>query len=177
MQNVIRLAAVAGHSNYLVAGMTGSRTPQLNGIDRDCCRFVRFSEGDLNFSIPGMSNVMPYPSSRFDSLTANQLTAYEKVFAKIIRKAAQEFSPDVLHSHHLWLASSVAREVLSDIPMVTSCHSTDLRQFEQCPHLRQKVKRHCLDINRVLALSLDQAEKIVEIHEIAPERIDIIGGG
>ena len=177
LQNIIRQASAAGHHNFLIAGITGDRIPEIPGIDRDCCRFVRFAEGDLNFTIPGMSNVMPYPSSRFDSLNAEQLTAYERAFAETIRHTALEFSPDILHSHHLWLASSVARRVLPDIPLVTSCHSTDLRQFVQCPHLRERVQPSCLKIDRVLALSHDQAEKIWEIHGITTERIDIVGGG
>jgi glycosyltransferase involved in cell wall biosynthesis len=177
LQNIIRQASAAGHHNFLIAGITGDRIPEIPGIDRDCCRFVRFAEGDLNFTIPGMSNVMPYPSSRFDSLNAEQLTAYERAFAETIRHTALEFSPDILHSHHLWLASSVARRVLPDIPLVTSCHSTDLRQFVQCPHLRERVQPNCLKIDRVLALSHYQAEKIREVYGITTERIDIIGGG
>ena len=177
LQNIIRHAATAGHHNLLIAGTTGDRTPKIPGIDRDCCRFVRFADGDLNFAIPGMSNVMPYPSSRFDTLTVGQLTAYERAFTETIRRVDLEFSPDILHSHHLWLVSSVARRVLPDIPMVTSCHSTDLRQFVQCPHLRERVLPHCLKIDRVLALSHDQAEKIRKIYGIATERIDIVGGG
>jgi len=177
VQNIISQAAAAGHQNFLIAGITGSQIPHIPGIDRDCCRFVRFENGDLNFTIPGMSNVMPYSSSRFDALNARQLTAYERVFAETIRQAAQDFSPDILHTHHLWLASSVARTVLPDLPMVTSCHSTDLRQFVQCPHLRERVRPSCLKIDRVLALSRDQSKKIQEIHGITAARIDIVGGG
>ncbi len=177
LQNIIRQAAAAGHRNFLIAGSSGDRVPDIPGIDRDCCRFIRFADGDLNFAIPGMSNVMPYLSSRFDTLTVDQLSAYERAFAETIRRTALEFSPDILHSHHLWLVSSVARRVLPDIPMVTSCHSTDLRQFVQCPHLRERVLPDCLKINRVLALSRDQRDKIKEIYGINDQRIDIVGGG
>jgi glycosyltransferase involved in cell wall biosynthesis len=177
LQNIIRQAAAAGHRNLLIAGITGDRTPQIPGIDRDCCRFVRFADGELNFAIPGMSNVMPYPSSRFDTLTSDQVTTYERAFAETIRRTAREFSPDILHSHHLWLVSSVARRILPDIPMVTSCHSTDLRQFVQCPHLRQRVLPHCLNIDRILALSHDQRDQIRELYDVKSERMDIVGGG
>jgi glycosyltransferase involved in cell wall biosynthesis len=177
LQNIIDQAAAAGHSNFLIAGITGDRIPKIPGIDLECCRFVRFGDSDLNFAIPGMSNVMPYPSSRFNALNAEQLTTYARAFAETIRRATRAFSPDILHTHHLWLTSAVARTVLPDIPMVTSCHSTDLRQFVQCPHLQERVLPHCLKIDRVLALSHDQAEKIVEIYGIATEHIDIVGGG
>ena len=177
LQNIICQAAAAGHQNFLIAGMTGERIPLIPGIDREHCHFVQFAEGELDFAVPGMSNVMPYPSSCFDALTLEQIAVYEKVFAETILHVALEFSPDILHSHHLWLVSAVARRILPDIPMVTSCHSTDLRQFVQCPHLRQRVLPDCLNIDRVLALSQDQAEKISEIYGIAKERINIVGGG
>jgi glycosyltransferase involved in cell wall biosynthesis len=177
LQNLIRQAAAAGHQNFLIAGMTGERIPRIPGIDPDHCSFVRFGEGELNFAVPGMSNVMPYPSSRFDALTSEQLAVYEKVFAEAIRHAVHDFSPDILHSHHLWLVSALARRVLPDIPMVTSCHSTDLRQFVMCPHFRQRVLPGCLKIDRVLALSRDQRDKIKEIFAIDDHRIDIVGGG
>lgn len=180
LQNVIRQAAVAGHRNAFIAGITGELMPRFPGIDRDCCRPIRFGgggAGDLDFAVPGMSNVMPYPSSRFDALSEDQLADYERVFAETIRRAAAEFSPDILHSHHLWLASAIARQVLPDMPMVASCHSTDLRQYAQCPHLREKVLAGCLKIDRILALSHGQAAQIREIYGIAAERIDIVGGG
>jgi glycosyltransferase involved in cell wall biosynthesis len=177
LQNVIRQAAAAGHRNYLVAGISANQLPLLDGIGPTDCRFVSFGNGPLDFAIPGMSDVMPYPSTRFGDLTADQLAAYDRVFAETIGNAAADFSPDVVHSHHLWLASSIARRVLPDIPMVTSCHSTDLRQLRQCPHLSERVLGPCRRIERILALSRDQAEKIEMLYTIPADRIDLVGGG
>jgi glycosyltransferase involved in cell wall biosynthesis len=177
LQNIIRQAAAAGHQNFLVAGISGNRVPTLDCIDGQFCRFVRFDGGDLDFTIPGMSDVMPYASSRFAELSPGQLNSYEQTFAETIAGAVRDFSPDIVHSHHLWLVSSVARRVVTDIPMVTSCHSTDLRQFVQCPQLRQRVLPHCRRIDRILALSRDQKKTIQTLHGIAENRIDIVGGG
>jgi glycosyltransferase involved in cell wall biosynthesis len=177
LQNIIRQAAAAGHQNFLIAGISGNRLPELDCIDKKLCRFVNFEVDNLNFAIPGMSDVMPYPSSRFSALTEKQLNLYEQAFAETILHAVTLFSPDIIHSHHLWLVSSVTRRILTDIPMVTSCHSTDLRQFVQCPHLRKRVLPHCLDIDRVLSLSHDQQKNIHNLYEITKDRIDIVGGG
>lgn len=177
LQNIIRRATVAGHQNFLVAGISGNRLPQLDCIKTQSCRFVHFDQGVLDYTIPGMSDVMPYPSSTFGALSPAQIDTYEQVFGEVIERAVGDFSPDIIHSHHLWLASAVARKLVSTIPMVTSCHSTDLRQFLQCPHLRDRVLPNCQKINRVLALSGDQAEKIKQLYSIASRRIDIVGGG
>lgn len=177
LQNIIRLAAAAGHRNFLIAGISGGRLPKLDCIEEKYCRFVNFGEAELNFAIPGMSDVMPYPSSVFGRLDDKQLDSYEQAFAGAVQQAVAQFSPDIIHSHHLWLVSSISRRTATDIPMVTSCHSTDLRQFVQCPHLRRRVLPHCLAIDRVLALSRDQQERIAELYGMAFDRIDIVGGG
>lgn len=177
LQNIIAQAAAAGHTNFLIAGTSGDRLPVVPCIGGDSCRFVSFGGGDLDFIIPGMSDVMPYPSTRFADLDNDQLAAYERAFAGVITSAAKEFVPDIIHSHHLWLASSIAREVLPDVPMVTSCHSTDLRQSEQCPYLRRRVLPYCRGINRILALSREQTAKIINVYGIGSERLDVVGGG
>ena len=177
MQNIIRQATVAGHENFLVAGISGNKLPQLDCIKPQSCRFVHFDTDMLDYTIPGMSDVMPYPSSTFGTLSPAEINRYEQVFGEIIANAVSDFSPAIIHSHHLWLASAVARKLFPTISMVTSCHSTDLRQFLQCPHLRNRVLPHCQKINRVLALSRDQAEKIEQLYSIAAHRIDIVGGG
>jgi glycosyltransferase involved in cell wall biosynthesis len=177
LQNIIRQATAVGHQNYLVAGISGNMFPQLNCIDRQFCRYVHFEQGLLDYPIPGMSDVMPYLSSTFGSLSAAQIAAYQRVFGEVIEGAVDDFVPDIIHSHHLWLVSAVARKLFPAIPMVTSCHSTDLRQFLQCPHLREKVLGLCQKIDRVLALSGDQTDKIRKLYGIASSRIDIVGGG
>ncbi len=69
LQNLLRQAVAAGHRNFLVAGITAGAIPVLDGIDGLSCRFVTFDGGDLEFVIPGMSDVMPYASSCFSELT------------------------------------------------------------------------------------------------------------
>ena len=177
LQNIIRQATVAGHENFLVAGISGNSLPQLDYISSQSYCFVHFNQGVLDYTIPGMSDVMPYPSSTFGTLSPVQLDTYEQVFGEVIEQAVGDFSPDIIHSHHLWLVSAVARKLMPSIPMVTSCHSTDLRQFLQCPHLKNRVLPHCQKIDRVLALSADQADRIKQLYSIASDRIDIVSGG
>ncbi len=176
IQNIIRLAKRAGHQNYLIAGVPSGYSPQLDCIEEKYCSFVTFSGGDLGFAVPGMSDVMPYESSLYSGLSEIELTAYEKCFESKIREGVERFSPDIIHSHHLWLATAVARRTTT-IPIVTSCHSTDLRQFVLCPHLQQKVLTGCRGVERVLALGHDQAEKIQTLYGFKKNHIDVVGGG
>jgi len=96
---------------------------------------------------------------------------------KKIREAAAFFRPDLIHSHHLWLMTSTAMQLLPDLPMVSTCHSTDLRQYINCPHLRERVTIPCRNLDRVMALNNEQAATIETLYGIAPERIRVVGGG
>lgn len=177
IQNMIRLAARAGHQNYLIAGVPAHEEPVLDFTHNGSYSFVTFGGGDLDFTIPGMSDVMPYSSSMYSDLSDDQLDAYERVFEAKIRDAARRFQPDIIHSHHLWIVTAVTRRTLPEIPLVTSCHSTALRQFEKNTHLRKRVLSSCRGVDRILSLSRAQARKINELYGIGKDRIDVVGGG
>lgn len=176
LQNIINQAALRGHDNFLVAGVSEKSMPVAGLTDDKCC-FVQFGRPPLDFLIPGMSDVMPYPSSRFRDLKRREIDSYEQSFGDAVLEAADRFRPELVHSHHLWLLTAAVRRVLPSIPLVTSCHSTDLRQLLLCPHLRERVVPECRRVDRVLALGEEQRARIVELYGIAQEKIDIVGGG
>lgn len=176
IQNMIKHCAAHGHKSHLIAGISGDKTPDLSYLTTTECTFIPFEKSILNFTIPGMSDVMPYPSSTFSSLSELQLDNYSKVFRKTISEVVQRFSPDVIHSHHLWLATVAARRSCPDLPMVTSCHSTDIRQYLQNEHLQNRLSG-IKKIERILALSKTQQEQITQVHGVNYDQIDVVGGG
>ena len=177
LRNIIREAARTGHENFLIAGLSAAGVPQIEGIDPARCQTIRFGTGELDFTIPGMSDIMPYPSTRFSDLTGDQLDRYEHCFAQAVTAMVEKVEPDVIHSHHLWIVSALTRRLFPDIPMVTSCHSTDLRQSVLCPHIKERVLEPCRRIDRILALSSDQRDNIVDLYGIIPAKISVVGGG
>ncbi len=177
LQNIICEAAKKGHRNFLLAGVPLGQEIYPVGTNDKNCRFVTFSGGNLPFTIPGMSDVMPYPSSRFYDLSLAEIEAYENAFSVALTKVINEWKPDIIHSHHLWLMSSIARKTAPNLPLVCNCHSTDLRQYLNCPHLRDRVKEACGKIDKILALSKIQAAEITNLLAIPAERIAIVGGG
>ncbi len=177
LQAIIKYASLKGHISFLVAGIQGGFRLDPSLIHQKNCRFIRFDGKDLDFPIPGMSDVMPYQSSVFSQLSGQQLDTYEKTFRDVILRAVLTFQPDIIHSHHLWIASATARSCVPDLPMVTTCHSTCLRQFSLCAHLGQTMSPSFRKIDRVMALSAFQKEEIANIHGIVPEQIEVVGGG
>lgn len=177
IQAMLREASQNGHTNYLVAGIQSDREARLNCISDDQCRFVKFTNADITYPIVGMSDVMPYDSTRFCDLSPDDIDQYEAAFSRHIKAAADTFQPDIIHSHHLWIVTSLIRRLLPQKPLVTTCHGSDLRQFQNCPHLQQRVLDGCRGIDQVMALSRSQKRAIEQMYNIVPDRVQVIGAG
>jgi glycosyltransferase involved in cell wall biosynthesis len=177
LQAMLRESAARGHRNFLVAGIQSDRPASLDCIPPEHCRYVAFGGADIAFEIVGMSDVMPYPSRRFSDLSEVELDAYEAAFARVLDRAVSEFEPDIVHSHHLWLLSSLARRRLVHRPVVTTCHGTDLRQFQNNPHLRPRVLAGCRRIDAAMALSEAQKTEIAALYGLPEDRIAVAGAG
>lgn len=176
IEAMIRQSTACGHENYLVAGLTPTCLAPRDWIADEFSSFVRF-EDDVSFTIPGMSDVMPYDSSRFCDLSPENIDEYESAFTKVIAKAVEKFKPDVIHSNHLWLVSSLTRQLFPEIKMVTTCMGSDLRQFGNCKHLQNRVLEGCRGIDTIFALSEVQKTEISELYGIKSDKITVIGAG
>ncbi len=177
IRELIRQGTRNSHENYLVAGVqTGFEMPEAL-IEKDHCLFVRFDGKDLDYPIPGMSDVMPYQSSVFSKLDMTDMIAYQRVFEDKIGRAVDRFQPDLLHTHHLWVVSALARRIAPNIPMVTTCHGTCLRQHSLCPHISRAITKDLQKIDRIIALSSDQKQIIVNTIKADPLTIRVISGG
>jgi glycosyltransferase involved in cell wall biosynthesis len=166
-----------GHENFLVAGVQGEFKVPETLMPQDHCIFVQFDGKDLAWPIPGMSDVMPYPSTVFSSLCQVDMKMYRQAFKGKIREALEAFRPHILHTHHLWVVSALARSLAPHIPLVTTCHGTCLRQHYLCPEVGRAITPELAEIDRIIALSLDQKEKITAAVKADPARIDVISGG
>ncbi len=166
-----------GHENFLLAGVEQGAELLPALVGKDHCLSVHFGGPDLPFTLPGMSDIMPYPSRRFSSLTAEEIDQYRQVFTKKIHQAIDRFHPDILHTHHLWMVSALVRSAGRQIPMVTTCHGTCLRQHHLCPELGRTLLEALRQIDRVISLSQDQKQTIVDSLGIAPDVIAVISGG
>ncbi len=177
IQAMLREAARKGHTNYLVAGIPDGQPPDSDLLSDTPYRFVRFGTGTLPFPVVGMSDVMPYDSTRFCDLDTDRVAAYERAFEEVLTTVVPEFQPDVIHCNHLWIVTALVRRLYPQIAVVSLCHGSDLRQFRNCPHLAERVRPACADLSAVLALSQEQKEQIVTLYRVDPEKVHIVGAG
>lgn len=177
IQQLIDRASRAGHSNRLICGVMQGEIPDLSVIDSRETSCIEFGKGRAVEKVVGMSDEMPYPSVRFRDLNQADIGRYENTFAKVLLEVIADFQPDIIHSHHLWLISSLTARLFPKIPLVTTCHGSDLRQFRTCPHLQARVLSGCRNISTVFALSEPQKEEIHTLYGIKREKICVVGAG
>ncbi len=176
-ESIIRESKKHGLSNYWVAGVPAGRNFPSSDIHQTEGSYVYFNSDLLNFSVPGMSDVMPYKSSLFKELKGNRLTAYKAAFNDELQKGFTRFSPDIIHTNHLFLLSALVRKLFPILPVVATCHGTDLRQYNNCPHIRRFIKRYCARLDKIIALTNDQKKDISHLYGVPPNKITVIGGG
>ncbi|TIH13542.1 glycosyltransferase [Marinifilum sp. JC120] len=181
VQEMIRQSLNCGFTPYLVCGVPASfdlkDTPLAGIIAPEHCFFVRFEDRDLEFKVVGMSDVMPYPSTVCSHLDAEDVSAYLAAFERVVGQAVERFSPDLIHSNHLWMATAAARRAAPHIPLVATCHGTCLRQHNLCPELGRSLLDDLSGIDRVIALFGRQKQEISTLLDLPEERVATISGG
>lgn len=177
LQAMLREGAKQGYKNFLLAGLPAGESPHLHGLMPAAGHFVRFQGEDLSSDIVGMSDVMPYPSKRWRDLSNLDVESYEKVFGAKLVSLVQDIQPDLIHSHHLWILTALTRRTFPELPVVATCHGSDLRQFHFCEHLRDRVEPDCRRLHHIMALSRAQKSDILHLLGIPEAMVEVVGAG
>lgn len=178
LQAMTVLAGRAGYRQRAVIGLPGEvPLPEVPPLASNDIFAVRFDRSPVPFRIPGMSDIMPYPSTRFSTFTDTMREGYLQAFWNILNAAADGFEPDIIHSHHLWLLTALARFRFPHIPICVSSHGTELRQLVNVPRLAPYVLPGCRAVDRVFALHEDNKRQIISAYGIPEDRISVTGAG
>jgi glycosyltransferase involved in cell wall biosynthesis len=175
---VVRHADAAGYEQLVVAGTPADEPlPAVAGLDPTRVRPLEFETGELDFPLPGMSDVMPYRSTVWSAMTGDQLRIYREAWTDHLATAIADFRPDLIHSHHVWLLSSLLKDIAPDTPIVTQCHSTGLRQAALCPRLAGEVRRGCARNERFAVQHRALVGELTSALGITSERVAVVGAG
>ena len=149
----------------------------INILDKEKQFEVVFESENIPFPIVGMSDIMPYPNTLYHDMTDEMFDQWKNEFLRQLNMAKEKFNPDVVLTHHLWILSSMVREVFADKRVIAVCHNTDIRQAKQNAHLKDKHVHSLKDVDNVLALSNMQFKDIEEVFGIDSKKIIDIGAG
>lgn len=159
-----------------------NRKFDLDKVKNDNLFPVIFKTEDLSFPVVGMSDVMPYLSTKYSDLTNDMFIIWKKAFTSVIDRAVKEFNPDIIISHHIWLLSSIVKERYPKIPLIAVSHGTGIRQLELCKNNENNFNDYILkQVNKfdlILALNDFQKELIISKYKLNyDKRIKVLGSG
>ena len=138
---------------------------------------VVFDSPDLPFPVFGMSDVMPYPSSQYKSMTPEQYDAFTDAFLFFADKAVEDLKPDVIICHHLYLLTAVIRQNFPEIPVYGFCHNTDLTQFKAHDLAHDLILEQIPNLDGIFALHGEQKKMIAATFSIPGDIIHVAGAG
>ena len=178
LQNIVKIAAEQGYEQAVISGVPADlEEVDLGFIDKQKFYPVKFETASMPFPVVGMSNLMPYRSEKYKNLTTEMFKNWKQGFKEKIIKAVEEFKPDVILAHHLWILTAFLSELVTEIPIKAICHGTGLRQLNQAEKYADYVIAGCKKVDRIFALNIDQKQKISSLYDINPNKISVIGSG
>ena len=178
IEALVRGAAERGYEQHAVCGIPHDEArPQLAGLPQARIHPLRFGSGRLDFPVPGMSDVMPYESTVFSSLSDAQWGLYRSVWSDHLARVIDEAKPDLVHSHHIWLMSALVRDLAPELPLVVHSHATGLRQMQLCPDRAPEVLEGCRRADHFCALHEEQARTVRDTLKVERERVTAVGAG
>lgn len=175
---LVRHAQAAGWEQAVACGVpAGDPAPRVGDLPAERIHPLVFESGGLDFAVPGMSDVMPYPSTVFSCMQPEQVARYRRAWSAHLGDLIERFAPDVIHAHHVWIVSALLPDLAGDVPVVVHCHATGLRQMSLCPHLVDEVRAGCARNERFVVLMADQQDRLADALSIGTERISVVGAG
>lgn len=152
-------------------------SPASDALFASCKRASRPSLNTLPFPVVGMSDIMPYTSTRYRDLTPEMISQFEEAFIDAAGRAIADLDPDLIICHHLFLLTALVRKHFPDRKIAGISHGTDLRQMINCDNLRDLVRPHIKELDAALALHTEQRKQITDIFGMDESRVSVIGSG
>ncbi len=164
-----------GHEQAVVAGIY--KTDKIHVPDGVKMYPLYFKTEEVPFAICGMSDEMPYESTVYGQMTDEMVAIFETAFKKKIREAVEQFNPDIIVCHHLYLVTSFTRELYPDKKIYGFCHNTDIRQMKKITLKREYIKEQIQKLDGIFSLHEEQKNIITSVYEIPSEKIQVVGVG
>ena len=164
-----------GEEQAVVYGVTKEdKLPEFSGVK---AYPVYYESKNLPFPVLGMSDEMPYRSTRYRDLTEEMLESFRFAFLQKIQEAVEEFRPDILLCHHLYLLTALVREAFPNLPIYGFCHNTDLRQMEKHSLKREFIQENIRKLDRMFTPKEGQKKEVIRVYGVDPDKIRNIAVG
>ena len=175
---LVAQADAAGWDQHAVVGVPASdSTRHVETLPPERVHPLRFETTDLAYPVPGMSDVMPYSSTVFSRMSDAQWDAYRIAWLRHLTSLRKIVVPDVIHSHHVWLLGALVKEVFPDVPVVTHCHATGLRQLQLCLSRATEIASGVRRNDAFAVLDAGLGERLCGVLDVDSDRVHVVGAG
>ena len=165
-----------GHEQAVIAGID-VRDNRNSFKDNIKYYPMIYNTDKLPFPVIGISDNMPYESTKYKELTPYMVEQIKYEFLRILNKALDEFKPELIICNHLYLTTSFVKEVVKDTKVVGICHGTCLRQLENIELKREYIISQISKLDCILVLHESQKKEVMRLFNVKKENIHIIGSG
>ena len=138
---------------------------------------VYYHSEAVPFPVCGMSDEMPYESTRYRDLNDTMTRQLVSAFRTKLAEAVKTFHPDVILCHHLYFLTALVRQMYPNIPVWGQCHGSDLRQLATNPWLWDWIKGEIPRLDGILALHQAQKDQICQVFRVPEEKVHVMGTG
>lgn len=164
-----------GEEQAVICGVTKEdKLPDIPSVDFFP---VYYESEELPYPVLGMSDEMPYNSTRYKDLTKEMLEQFERALSKKLEEVMSVFSPDLILCHHLYLLTALVREKCPQIPIFAFCHNTDLRQMEKHDLEKERIVRNIQKLDKIFTPKEAQRQEVLRLYGVEPEKVINIGIG
>lgn len=150
-ENIAKSLANLGHDVCVIMPENDTEIEQIDGVIIQPVFFKK--DKDINnvlpFNFPCFTT-HPRSSTTFNELSEQQLEKYINAFQKNIEYTIEKFKPDIIHSQHIWILSSIASKY--SIPTIITSHETDIIGY----NLWNRFHKYCEE-------AVEQCSKIITI--------------
>lgn len=175
LTELVKTLAAQGHEQAVVAGVYEDDVvefPESVGFYP-----VYFQTEQLPYPIVGMSDEMPYTSTRYCDMTPEMVEQFRNAFLKVLEPLVREFQPDVILSHHLYLLTAIVRDTFPECKVYGFCHNTDLRQMIKTDLEREFIAEAVRKLDKIFVPQTAQQKGVRKVYDVNPEMIEMLGMG
>lgn len=175
LTELVKEYEILGHEQAVVAGVY--REDLIELPDGVAFYPVYFCEEGLPYPIVGMSDEMPYISTKYSEMSPEMVEQFRSSFMSVIERAVEELQPDLILCHHLYLLTALVREHFPERKVYGFCHNTDLRQMQKTDLEREFIRREIGKLDHIFVPQRAQEEGVLALYPVDKEKITRVGMG
>lgn len=159
--NIAKTLREEGHNIKVITAANSLEFPDMGDIEIHPI-FFKYKdnvEGQLEFNVPCFDQ---YPTSDvvFYNLSEEQLEEYKEKFKEVLEEEIADFKPDIIHTQHIWIWSSIATEY--NLPTVITSHGSDMMGY----NIDNSFGKYCIkainECDKIITISKKNNQVVVE---------------